>query len=148
MSAKKHASGEFHEVNFFVYGTLKRGECRQNVWPRPPSFIEDAVVVGDLYDAGNYPALLPGTDKVLGEMWSFPSADFDVIVKVLDDIEEYRVDDPYNLYNREVLECETLSGRRTVAYTYVYARLQDLPTFTRLNAKDTGSEFVQWSSAK
>ena len=73
-------------------------------------------------------------------------ADFDAIVKVLDDIEEYRPGDPYNLYSRKVIDCETLSGRRTVAHTYLYARLQDLPTFTRLVSTGSDSEFVQWRS--
>ncbi len=148
MSAKHNTSQFSHEVNFFVYGTLKRGECRDYMWPRSPSVVEEAVVHGELYDAGIYPALFPGSDKVLGELWTFLSTDFEAIVKVLDDIEEYRFGDPYNLYNREVIDCETLSGRRAVAYTYIYARLQDLPTFTRMDSTTTGSEFVEWRSVK
>ena len=134
------------EVNFFVYGTLKRGECRQHVWPCSPSVVEEAWVLGELYDAGSYPALLPGAEKVLGELWSFAKTDFDEIVKVLDEIEEYRPGDPYNLYNREIVDCETLSGRRTAAHTYIYASSHDLPTFTRIATKND-SEFVQWHSA-
>ena len=135
------------EVDFFVYGTLKRGECRQHLWPRTPLVVEEAWVLGELYNAGSYPALLPGTDKVLGELWSFLATDFDALVEVLDDIEQYRLDDPYNLYNREVVHCETLSGRRASAHTYIYARLHDLPTFTRIASKSDYAEFVQWRSA-
>ena len=135
----QHKPAQHSEVNFFVYGTLKRGECRQHMWPRTPLVVEEAWVLGELYDAGSYPALLAGTDKVLGELWSFSPADFEAIVNVLDEIEEYRPGDPYNLYNREVIDCETLSGRRTTAHTYLYARLHDLPTFTRLAS--------QWRSA-
>lgn len=135
------------EVNFFVYGTLKRGECRQQMWPRLPRVVEEAWVLGELYDAGNYPALLPGSDKVLGELWTFAASDFEAIAKVIDEIEEYRVGDPYNLYNREVIDCETLSGRRASAYTYIYARLHDLPTFTRLTAAGDEANFAQWHSA-
>ena len=144
MSEKQHAPARLSEVNFFVYGTLKRGECRQHMWPSTPSVVEEAWVFGELYDAGSYPALLSGDDKVLGELWSFRQADFDAIVKVLDDIEEYRPGDPYNLYSRKVIDCETLSGRRTVAQTYLYARLLDLPTFTRLVSTGSDSEFAQW----
>jgi gamma-glutamylcyclotransferase (GGCT)/AIG2-like uncharacterized protein YtfP len=117
------------------------------MWPRSPLVVEEAWVHGELYDAGSYPALLPGTDKVLGELWSFSPTDFEAIVKVIDDIEEYRPSDPYNLYNREVVDCETLSGRRTSAHTYIYARLHDLPTFTRLVAANSNSEFAHWRSA-
>ena len=145
MSKKQQAPPHSTEVNFFVYGTLKRGECRDHKWPRSPIVVEQAWVFGELYDAGSYPALLPGTDKVRGELWSFPQADFDAIVNVLDDIEEYRPGDPYNLYTRELIDCETLSGRRTAAYTYQYARLHDLPTFTRIAKGE--SEFAEWHSA-
>ena len=143
----KHRPAQLSEVNFFVYGTLKRGECRQHRWPRSPLVVEEAWVHGELYDTGSYPALLPGCDKVLGELWSFSSTDFEPIVKVLDEIEEYRPGEPYNLYNREIVDCETLSGRRTTAYTYLYARLHDLPTFKRLASTSGHAEFAQWRSA-
>jgi gamma-glutamylcyclotransferase (GGCT)/AIG2-like uncharacterized protein YtfP len=147
MSEKHYPQAYPTEVNFFVYGTLKRGQCRERIWPRSPMVVEEAWVLGELYDAGSYPALFPGTEKVLGEIWSFPQSDFDAIVKVLDDVEEYRPGDPYNLYNRELIDCETLTGRRTVAYTYLYARKHDLPTFTRIVA-DEQSEFAQWHSGR
>lgn len=143
----RHKPSQSSEINFFVYGTLKRGECRQHMWPRSPLVVEEAWVHGELYDAGSYPALLPGSDQVLGELWSFLPSDFEAIVKVLDEIEEYRPGDPYNLYNREIVDCETLSGRRTSAYTYVYARQHDLPTFKRLASTSDRAEFVQWRSA-
>ncbi len=136
---------QLDEVNFFVYGTLKRGECRAHLWPREPLVVEDAWVHGELYDAGVYPALVSGADKVLGELWTFAKQDFEAVVHVLDEIEEYRPNDAYNLYNREVIECETASGRQASAYTYLYARLKDLPAFTRLAANDHG-EFASWRS--
>jgi len=137
------------EVNFFVYGTLKRRECREHMWPRSPLVVEDAWIHGELYDTGSYPALVPGTDKVLGELWTFAASDFEAVARVLDEIEEYRPLDPYNLYNlynREVVECETASGRRALAQTYIYARLKDLPAFTRL-APSEPHAFTQWRSA-
>ena len=134
------------ETNFFVYGTLKRRECREMMWPRTPIVVEEAWVLGELYDAGAYPALVAGNDKVLGELWTFPSRDFEAIVRVLDEIEEYRANDPFSLYNRELIDCETISGRRTTAHTYLYARLKDLPLFKRLLADD-GDEFTSWRSA-
>ncbi len=143
----KPSSHNSDEVNFFVYGTLKRGECREFMWPKTPSCVEEAWAWGELYDAGSYPALLSGTDKVLGELWSFSKDDFGTIAQVLDEIEEYRPEDPYNLYNREIIECETLSGRRVSAWVYRYARLHDLPTFTRITASDGQSEFAAWHSA-
>ena len=116
------------------------------MWPRTPLVVEEAWVRGELYDAGAYPALVNGDDKVLGELWTFPKRDFEAIARTLDEIEEYRPNDPYSLYNREQIECETASGRRVIAQTYLYARLKDLPLFKRLLASD-GGEFVSWRSA-
>ncbi len=134
------------EVHFFVYGTLKRGECREICWPCKPTTVEQAWVYGELYDAGSYPALVSGHDRVLGELWTFPESRFREIVRVLDEVEEYHPESAHNLYNRERIDCETLSGRRELAYTYLYARLHDLPRFPRLARDTEGSEFVQWRS--
>lgn len=51
----------------FVYGTLKRGEEREAMWPRWPVRVEAATTLGILYDIGPYPALAAGDDVVEGE---------------------------------------------------------------------------------
>jgi gamma-glutamylcyclotransferase (GGCT)/AIG2-like uncharacterized protein YtfP len=123
----------------FVYGTLRRGECRQGVWPRPPVRIEDACTCGTLYDLGVHPALLPGDgvpgdgvpgDRcVRGELWHIAAADLPETLRVLDEVEDYRgLDD--DLYRRVVVACVDSRQEPCRAYAYVFARadrLMDCP---------------------
>lgn len=104
----------------FVYGTLKRGEIRERCWPRRPRRVEPASTRGFLYDMGPYPAMVEGTDRVLGELWSVAEEDLIETLRVLDEIEGYGTDN-VNLYVRVIVDCETLEGRRVLAYTYYYA---------------------------
>src|SRR5687768_17088800 len=50
----------------FVYGTLKQGDVRAHLWPRPPQSIEPAVIRGRMHDLGPYPALVDGGDPIAG----------------------------------------------------------------------------------
>lgn len=47
-------------TDLFVYGTLKRGQCRETMWPRPPVSVRPAFIRGRLYDLGPYPAIWCG----------------------------------------------------------------------------------------
>jgi gamma-glutamylcyclotransferase (GGCT)/AIG2-like uncharacterized protein YtfP len=53
----------------FVYGTLKRGESREKKWPFPPVKVLPATTRAALYDLGPYPAIGPGDDTIVGELW-------------------------------------------------------------------------------
>jgi gamma-glutamylcyclotransferase (GGCT)/AIG2-like uncharacterized protein YtfP len=103
----------------FVYGTLKRGEVRERMWPRQPLVIEPAEVRGALYDLGPYPALAAGDDRVAGELWHFAAADLPATLAALDRIEGYRgrADD---LYKRIEVRCQTTTGAMS-AWTYCFA---------------------------
>ncbi|HUE74163.1 MAG TPA: gamma-glutamylcyclotransferase family protein [Pirellulaceae bacterium] len=125
----------------FVYGTLKRGQCRERAWPRRPLGVESAWTLGRLYDLGPYPALIEGTDRVLGEVWRFAPEDMRESLRVLDGIEGFR-DQSDDLYRREVVECTTESGIVVRAYTYCYAR--PLPAGARLVTANA-SGFLVWS---
>jgi gamma-glutamylcyclotransferase (GGCT)/AIG2-like uncharacterized protein YtfP len=124
----------------FVYGTLKRGECRERSWLRRPLAVEAAWTLGRLYDLGPYPALVEGTDRVLGELWRFVPEDMDETLRVLDGIEGFD-DQPHDFYRREVVECTTEAGIVVSAFTYVYAR--PLPDGARLLTANA-SGFSVW----
>ena len=124
----------------FVYGTLKRGQCRERAWPRQPLSIEPAWTPGRLYDLGPYPALLEGSDGVLGELWHFAPGDMDETLRVLDGIEGFR-NQPDDLYRRVVVQCTTAAGEVLKAYLYHYAR--PLPANTVPIASDAGG-FCEW----
>ncbi len=89
--------------HFFVYGTLMRGQCRQSLWPRPPRSVTPALVRGQLYDLGEYPALRIAADDndwVEGELWKIAAADVAVTLARLDEIEETNQPGRPNLYDR------------------------------------------------
>lgn len=110
-----------HEnLPIFVYGTLKRGQIRAGRWPRAPQSVVAATTRGRLYDLGPYPALIAGTDVVLGELWYVAPDDLDETLRVLDEIECYGHED-VDLYVRLIVDCVTDSGVPQRAYTYYFA---------------------------
>jgi len=104
----------------FVYGTLMQGEVRSRFWPRRPLRIEPATTLGRLYNLGPYPALVGGTDTVLGELWHFDPIDVPETLTVLDRVECYG-QEGVDLYVRRVVECRTFDGRSAVAFAYFLA---------------------------
>ncbi len=118
--------------HFFVYGTLKRGQCREGCWPEIPVAIEAALTLGSLYDTGPYPALFAGHDWVLGELWTFPQSSFATVANVLDAIEEYDPNGSDNLYVRSIAPCWTMHGGEVQASLYLYARSIDRPLFKKM----------------
>lgn len=124
----------------FVYGTLKRGQCRERSWPRMPMGVEAAWTLGRLYDLDPYPALVEGSDRVLGELWRFAQEDMPETLRVLDEIEGY-LSAPGDLYRREVVACTTEGGIVASAFTYFYAR--PLPADARLVTSNP-SGFLVW----
>jgi gamma-glutamylcyclotransferase (GGCT)/AIG2-like uncharacterized protein YtfP len=121
----------------FVYGTLKQGEERAPRWPRPPQRIVSAVTCGQLYDLGPYPALVPGEDRVLGELWFIAPEDIAVTLKVLDEIECFGNED-VDLYVRRITECTTHKGSTERAYVYYFANPDELARANRVRPDASG----------
>ena len=129
----------------FVYGTLKRGEPRENNWPRRPLAVEWATLCGQLRDLGAYPALLEGSDIVLGELWEIAFEDLPVTLRTLDEIEGFRQDGE-DLYVRRVVTCHNLAGEPRAGFTYYFAHPDDIATKPTVLPDQDG--FCQWSSRK
>lgn len=128
----------------FVYGTLKRGQSREMLWPHPPVSVEFATVRGTLFDLGPYPALLPGDDVVRGEAWHFDRRHVAPTLAVVDRIEGF---DPSgeSLYVREMVYCRTQAGNECRAYTYYYAHPIDPRENRRVRASAAG--FCEWGAS-
>ena len=106
----------------FVYGTLKRGQCREAMWPRKPIAIEEAWVWGRLYGRSDYPAMKAGADRVRGERWRFPAEAMPEVLAVLDEIEGTNQLGQPDLYCRVVVDVrDARSAFVGPAYTYHYA---------------------------
>jgi len=115
----------------FVYGTLQFGEERAHHWPRQPLKIEPAETRGRLYDLGLYPALMPGDDRVVGELWHLATSDIEMTCRVLDAVEGYNQGEP-DWYRRDVVICITAAGETCRAYTYRYAKKATIDEGMRL----------------
>lgn len=129
----------------FVYGTLKRGECRERCWPHQPLAVEPATTAGCLYDLGEYPALAVGDGIVLGELWLIAEQHLVATLAVLDEIEGY-AKSPNDLYVRRVVTCCTRDGAEHQAQTYFYARAEHL-THRKMAVVNRAGE-QEWSAKR
>lgn len=116
----------------FVYGTLKRGECNESVWPCQPLRIETAWTLGALFASNAYPALMEGNDRVEGEVWSFGIHDRPTVIDALDRLEGTTSNAPDDLYHRRIVEVTLDEGQSLRASTYFYNRDPIADGFTRV----------------
>jgi gamma-glutamylcyclotransferase (GGCT)/AIG2-like uncharacterized protein YtfP len=108
------ASTDFNAISvhsIFVYGTLRRGQCRENQWPCPARSIVRAFVSAKLYDLGPYPAIVEGQDAVAGERWDMAPEDLEKTFFVLDQIEGFVEGRTGNLYERKIIETHSSAQR-------------------------------------
>jgi gamma-glutamylcyclotransferase (GGCT)/AIG2-like uncharacterized protein YtfP len=134
--------------NIFVYGTLKRGQCREHCWPLRPVMTRSAWTYGRLYDLGEYPAMLPGNHRVAGQVWSYHKADSQQVLEALDRIEGTNQPGQANEYDRtEILVTIRQTALRVSAFTYIYARPIFLERYGRQidgSMEVAGMPYVIW----
>lgn len=134
----------------FVYGTLKRGECRESMWPRRPLAVRVAYVLGSLYDLGEYPGLWCGDEQpdewVAGELWTIADDDLDVTLRVLDEIEQTDQPGCVNLYDRILVRAHfaplcfpgahiaSPASESELAHAYQYSTGARLPASRRIES--------------
>jgi gamma-glutamylcyclotransferase (GGCT)/AIG2-like uncharacterized protein YtfP len=121
----------------FVYGTLQRGQSRENCWPHPPTKIEMAVIQGRLYDLGPHPALVEGDDVIGGELWHISPGHIVRTLVVLDEVEDAAVGQS-GLYVRRVVNCRTEDGQDCPAYAYFYSQPEAIRSFPRVSPGKDG----------
>lgn len=130
----------------FVYGTLKTGQCRERCWPHDPIEIVSAMVYGELYDLGDYPAMLPGADRVSGELWIFQPEHLAATLAVLDEIEDFR-QRPDDLYRRVRIPTWVEENTLPVtALTYLYWQPHHLRESQRIQPASSG-DACSWPRA-
>ncbi len=131
----------------FVYGTLKRGQCRECCWPHLPVETQPAWTYGKLIDLGSYPGLLAGQDRVLGEVWSFHTAQINKVFDTLDRVEVTNQPGIPNEYNRIRINVQLLEKRETiVASCYLYAHPESAEKYKLVPARMSADQelFVVW----
>ncbi len=132
----------------FVYGTLKRGQCRSNRWPATPLQVAAAWCLGTLYGRDDYPAMTFGTDRVLGEAWTFAAHEMQMVLKTLDQIEGTNHPHALDLYQRVLLDAHFVdpapqSPVTVRAYTFHYATDPRLDDFVAVTP-NASNRFVWW----
>lgn len=153
-------------TNVFVYGTLKRGQCREKMWPRPPLSIRPGYVRGTLFDLGPYPAMwcadchewesaaASGNDHcdcdwIEGEIWTLAKSDMAITIEELDEIEETNQPSVCNQYDQILVrayETPCQAGNKTpsiLALTYQFSDIRKLPATYRMQPVGS-SNVVAW----
>ena len=90
------------------------------------------MIRGTLYDTGPFPAILEGTDCILGELWTLAIDDMPRTLEVLDEVEGFDANRSDNLYARIETEATLDDGSKIQAYTYRYARQESESTLRRI----------------
>lgn len=119
-------SGSREVLPFFVYGTLRPGECNHDLFLHGRTAQEEPAVLADavLYEGPGYPyALLePGGGSVVGEVVTAAPGEYGELLDVLDRLEEYVAPGhPRNLYERVAREVLRPDGTAIRAWVYVAA---------------------------
>ncbi len=127
----------------FVYGTLKRGQCRSGLWPAEPLLVQPAWTWGKLFGRSDYPALVAGEDRVIGELWTFRADDIACVLDSLDQIEGTNRPGQRDLYVRMFVETWNLDDQPLEkANVYHYATEPTGDGFVRIKPGENG--FVRW----
>ncbi|MBD2741446.1 gamma-glutamylcyclotransferase [Coleofasciculus sp. FACHB-1120] len=113
-------------LQVFVYGTLKPGECNYERYCAGKVVEEErAIAFGELFSLpAGYPAMIPGSAEIHGFLLTFPDS---TVLQTLDNLEGY---DPHrpeaqNEYNRHQIETYNLSGQPlAMAWTYLMTPAQ------------------------
>jgi gamma-glutamylcyclotransferase (GGCT)/AIG2-like uncharacterized protein YtfP len=89
MGSGDQAGGPGHLA---VYGSLRAGLALPDQPDAGASLVDrgPCTIAGTLYDLGDYPALVPGAGRVVGELYELRDP---AVLAVLDRFEEYDVDD-------------------------------------------------------
>ncbi|MDM5188659.1 gamma-glutamylcyclotransferase family protein [Bacillus sp. DX4.1] len=100
----------------FVYGTLRKNETNAHYLQDSTCIAAEAWTYGKLFDTNDYyPAMILSRDeKVYGEVYEVS----DIILKVLDELEEYTGNPEEDLYDR-ITQSVYLENRSIMAYVYV-----------------------------
>ena len=109
-----------NESLVFVYGTLMQGRRNYSRYLAPLKPVAEGTADGfRMYDVGTYPAIVRGSGRIKGEVYSITP---DLLVR-MDHLEEEG-----SLYIRTPVTVETSAGETLPAEVYVYNQsVEDLP---------------------
>lgn len=114
---------------FFVYGTLRPGECNHDLFLHGRTAAEEPARLpgAELYDGPGYPYAVEssrtrGASGVVGDLLTAAPGEYADLLTVLDRLEEYvSPGHPRNLYERVALDVLRPDGTAVRAWVYVAA---------------------------
>ncbi|MGW1027024.1 gamma-glutamylcyclotransferase family protein [Streptomyces sp. NPDC002577] len=109
---------------FFVYGTLRPGECNHDLFLRGRTVTEEPARLAGavLYDGPGYPYVVEEDGGVvLGELVTATPDGYAGLLARLDRLEGYAPGDPANIYERVARPVTCGDGRVVRAWVYVAA---------------------------
>jgi gamma-glutamylcyclotransferase (GGCT)/AIG2-like uncharacterized protein YtfP len=128
----------------FVYGTLKRGYCREKCWPVSPIRVSAGWTFGALYSRDDFPAMLAGDHRVAGECWEFEPDVMERVLRRLDKVEWTNQPGQPDLYHRVIVDVFDADGNMMQsAYGYRYA-LDPLDDGFKLVVPKSEVDYVAW----
>ena len=99
LNAAENKQCKFLE-HVFVYGTLLEGECREQSMKEISVSVEKTKIHGKMYDIGSFPAILNGSQKIVGELHRIKDSQS---LNTLDRIEGFFGFDDSSLYHRKII---------------------------------------------
>ncbi|MCX4822912.1 gamma-glutamylcyclotransferase [Streptomyces sp. NBC_01142] len=114
------------QLPFFVYGTLRPGECNHELFLQGRTAVEEPARLVDavLYEGPGYPYAVDdqGGGTVAGEVVTAAEGEYGELLAVLDHLEEYVAPGhPRNLYERVARDVVRPDGTAVRAWVYVAA---------------------------
>lgn len=135
----------------FVYGTLKRGQCREKCWPRAPLSVQPAFVRGRLLCLGPFPGLVEGEEWIRGEAWKIAHRDLAETIRVLDQIEGFQQPQGADQYQRIEIELFEHIGEpsvgRAITYRLADRHLQRCGRAVAVTPMTSGASYAEWFAA-
>lgn len=126
-SGSSSAPASREELPFFVYGTLRPGECNHDLFLHGRTAAEEPAVLAGavLYEGPGYPyAVLDesGEGTVAGEVVTAAPGEYGELLALLDQLEAYIAPGhPRNLYERVARDVVRPVGTAVRAWVYVAA---------------------------
>ena len=99
------------------------GERSDRIWPRKSQRFEPAIIHAAMFDLKEYPAIVTGSDRILGQLHHVAEADMATILNELDAFEGFVSGDPNSLYVRRevsVFTAEIAADNRSPQTAWVY----------------------------
>lgn len=120
--------------NIFVYGTLRRGECRNHVLDEAEVLPGDWRVSARMHTLGAFPALVLDEDSVaIGEVYQVAEENVSNTLQVLDGIEGTA----FGLYKRVEVVAVNDDGEEVKCLTYVAGpRMEDVNEYPVIESGD------------